>query len=322
MENVQSAARKMKFYLAPMEEVTGYVYRKVYFRLFGDIDRYFTPFLAPPRKNAFRRKEGREIDPENNQGMELVPQIMTNQADQLLQSAKVLWDCGYRQLNLNLGCPSATVVPKGKGSGFLRDPDELDAFFDAFYNGLESLAPDMKLSVKTRLGLVSGDEFPRILAVYNRYPLSEVIIHPRVQTDFYKNKPDLDQFGAALEDSVHPVCYNGDIFTQEDCEALVRRFPALDRVMIGRGLVASPGLVREIKTGQKTTREELRRYAGELFEGYCEAYGEEKNALYKMKEIWYYLGSRFPDSEKTLKKIKKATTGAKYREAVEELFQG
>ena len=123
-----------------------------------------------------------------------------------------------------------------------------------------------------------------------------------------------------LEDSVHPVCYNGDIFTQEDYEALVRRFPSLDRVMIGRGLVANPGLVRQIKTGQKITREELRRYAGELFEGYCEAYGEEKNALYKMKEIWYYLGSQFPDSEKILKKIKKAATGAKYQEAVEELF--
>lgn len=310
-----------RLYLAPMEEVTGYVYRNVYHRLFGEIDCYFTPFLAPPRKNGFRKKEEKEIDPANNQGMNLVPQVMTNRPEQLYDCARVLSGYGYRTMNLNLGCPSATVVPKRKGSGFLRDPEELEAFFDEYFQKMsEAGAPPVELSVKTRLGLTDPGEFEAILAVYNRFPISEVIIHARVQTDFYRNQPNLEQFERALKDSVHPVCYNGDIFTAGDYETLMTRFPSLEAVMLGRGLVANPGLARQIRTGQKITKEELSLYAGALYEGYVQAYGQENNALHKMKEVWFYLGTMFQGAEKSLKKIRKADTAAKYLAAVDELF--
>ena len=317
----------MKFYLAPMEEVTGYVFRKVYAELFGCVDRYFTPFLTPAAKRALRKKEEREVDPANNPGVDLVPQLLANDSRLFLQGAMALYRLGYPEVNLNLGCPSKTVVPKRRGSGFLADPQELDDFFREVFEGRDVPAegedPGVKprISVKTRLGLSSPEEFGPILEIYNRYPLSEVILHPRVQSDFYDNRPDLEAFEFALTASRHPLCYNGDIRTREDFEKLTERFPALGAVMIGRGLVANPGLVREIRTGQKVTLEELAEYERRLYEGYVEAFGGPHNALFKMKEVWYYLGDSFADADRERKRIRKAQTGEKYREAVDDLFR-
>ena len=307
----------MRYYLAPMEEITGYVFRNVFHTLFGGADRYFTPFLAPAKKRGFRSKERKEVDPANNQGMDLVPQLLTNDPEALAISAHALGDLGYREINLNLGCPSATVVPKRKGSGFLADTEELDRFFEKAF----SLLPQgMGLSVKTRLGLAEPEEFNAILAVYNRYPLTELIIHPRVQRDFYGNSPRMEIFGQAEKQCLHPLCYNGDIQRAEDIRSLEKEFPSLCAVMIGRGLVANPGLIREIRTGKKTQAEEIHKYLSCLFQAYVEAYGQESNALYKMKEVWDYLGGMFEDSRAAVKKIKKSASGVKYKEAVEELL--
>ena len=305
-----------------MEEVTGYVFRNVYRELFGDIDKYFTPFLSPMEKKGFKNKDQKEVAPENNQGQFLVPQILTNQAVLFGQSVRVLYGQGYRECNLNLGCHSQTVVPKRKGSGFLADTEELDRFFDEFFSLLDNygFSESVKISVKTRLGIADPEEFRKILAIYNRYPLSEIIIHPRVQKDFYRNQVNTDWFAYAQRESVHPLCYNGDIAAVSDYRKLTERFPTLDRLMIGRGLVRNPGLIAEITTGKKVTRSELSAYESLLYLGYVRAYGEERNAIFKMKEVWYYLGDLFEDASKELKQIKKSVTGEKYRAAVEALF--
>ena len=312
----------MRFYLAPMEEITGYVFRNGYKELFGDIDRYFTPFLTPTQKKVLRTKERKEVDPENNIGLDVVPQILTNDAGQFLEMAGMLHTLGYQEFDLNLGCPSGTVVPKGKGAGFLDNPVRLKHFFEEVFGSEAFSCGNLKLSVKTRLGLLDADEFPMLLEIYNLFPLSEVIIHARVRSDYYRNKPDLESFGYALENSRNPVCYNGNLFTAEDYLRFLERFPDADRVMLGRGVVTNPGLVREIKTGRKITREELAEYEHLLWKGYCEAYKDENNAMYKMKEVWFYLKDMYKDPEKVMKKIRKAARPAQYRAAAEEALTG
>lgn len=311
-----------QFYLAPMEEVTGYVYRNVYHAMFGDMDRYFTPFIAPTKKKILKTRERKEVAPENNQGMNVVPQILTNDTEQFLDTCNMLIGLGYHEVNLNLGCPAATVVSKKKGSGFLDDIGRLDQFFETVFEEIATLPEERKcrVSVKTRIGMEFPEEFEDIMEVYNRYPFSEIIIHPRLQKDYYRNHPNLDVFGEALKQSAHPVCYNGDIFTKEDYDTFCGRFPTVERVMLGRGVVTNPGLVREIRTGQTITTTELKEYHDRLYAGYREAMGSEKDALFKMKEVWSYLGKMFQESERELKKVRKANRPEEYQEAVRRVF--
>ncbi|MBR2528490.1 MAG: tRNA-dihydrouridine synthase family protein [Blautia sp.] len=310
----------MKFYLAPMEEVTGYVFRNVHSRLFGKLDKYVTPFVSPMQKRGLKSRDRKEIDPQNNKDLPVVPQVLTNHAEALVHTARLVKGLGYGELNLNLGCPSATVVPKRKGSGFLADPEELESFFQEVYFQLKSTDP--VISVKTRLGLTRPEEFYDILPVFNRYPIGELIIHPRIQTDFYRNQPKLEYFAWAMSHCPLPLCYNGDITDVDHYCRLRESFPSLGAVMIGRGLVRNPALVREIKGGDRVTSEELSVYERELYKGYCEAYGEERNAVFKMKEVWYYLSDMLPEEtrEKKLKKIRKATRPDQYRQAADEAF--
>ncbi|MDO5411401.1 MAG: tRNA-dihydrouridine synthase family protein [Lachnospiraceae bacterium] len=309
----------MKFYFAPMEGVTGYVYRNVHHSCFPGVDKYFTPFVVANKTYKFKTREKQDVAPANNEGLFVVPQIMANKAEEFLWAAGELEKLGYREINLNLGCPAATVVSKKKGSGFLAYPDELDAFLDAVFSGLEGR--DIRLSVKTRLGKDSVEEAGRLMEIYNRYPLSELIIHPRAQKDFYKNQPHMDAFGKAEKMSRHCVCYNGNLFSADDYRELVREFPQIQAVMLGRGLLADPGLVGEIREGCKLSKEKLQQFHEQI----CRAYGEtslgEINTLFKMKELWAYMGQLFGDGERCVRKIRKAKNQAEYVTAVKTLFE-
>ena len=259
--------------------------------------------------------------PENNRGMFVIPQIMTNHAGQFIDTCHMLMELGYHEINLNLGCPAATVVTKARGSGFLADTGKLDRFFEEVFMVLEAEHSTLAVSVKTRIGMEFSEEFEDILKIYNRYPLSEIIIHPRLQKDYYGNHPNLEVFSDAFNQSVHPVCYNGDIFTKADYDVFIKRFPSVDRIMLGRGVVGNPGLVREIVTGQQISKQELRDYHDRLYAGYKDALGNEKDVLFKMKEVWYYLGTNFLNAEKVLKKIRKAGRPEDYSVAVESVFE-
>lgn len=305
----------MRYYLAPMEGITTWIYRNAYHQYFRPMDKYFTPFLVPHTNGSFNYKEKNEILPEHHPGQNLIPQIMTNRAEDFVRTAEALQAYGYKEVNLNLGCPSGTVVSKGRGAGFLRNPDALDAFFDQVFSALE-----IKISVKTRIGLDAPEEFEELLKVYNRYPLEELIIHPRIRQDFYKNHPNMEVFAEAVKKSVNPVCYNGDLYTAEDIAAFRREFPQVGAVMIGRGILKNPGLIGEAEGCGNAKKETLRKFHDRIYQDYRANMSGDKNTVFKMKEFWSYLKDFFEDGEKCWKKIKKAQNRTDYEAAVEEIF--
>ena len=273
----------MKYYLAPLEGITTYIYRRAYHQHFAPMDKYFTPFLVPHTKKGFSTKEKNDVMPEHSPGMNLVPQIMSNQADSFLHTVEKLKVYGYEEVNLNLGCPSKTVVSKGRGSGFLADPDGLD--------------------------------------------------HD------------------AVEESKIPLCYNGDIFTPESYEEMKREFPQVDTFMLGRGILMNPALLdlihmREKTDVKKTTdidvtewkkeetsrkmqsadryKKEIHAFLEQIKCDYLEVGMGEKNTLFKLKELWAYMGQNAPEAKKALKRIRKSQSMADYdsasREALEDFI--
>lgn len=306
----------MKYYLAPMEGITGYIYRNSYNKYFNNIDKFFTPFITPNTSKSFKTKELRDLLPENNEGLNIVPQILTNDSEGFISTSKKLKEFGYNEINLNLGCPSGTVVSKYRGSGFLAKREELDKFLDEIFK-----IDDMKISIKTRIGKDNPEEFYELIEIYNKYPLEELIIHPRTREDFYGNKPNLEVFKDALSLSKSPVCYNGDIFTVTDYNNFIDCFPNVERIMIGRGILANPGLLDEIKESLFLDKEKLKEFHNEIFMNYRKVFNEDKNAIYRMKELWGYMIYIFSDNKKYIKKIKKSQKLEDYNEAVLSLFR-
>lgn len=306
----------MRIYCAPMEGVTGYLYRQIHHCYYGGIDRYYMPFLSPGHDHVFTKRDLREINPLNNQGIDVVPQLLTRQAEDFLWAAGELAAMGYKEVNLNLGCPSGTVTAKGKGAGFLARPEELERFLDRIFT-----AAPLRISVKTRLGVAEEKEFERLLELYNSYPVCELTIHARVRKDFYKAPARLECFTEYWEKSKNPVCYNGDLFTAGDCRKFQTRFPGVEAVMLGRGLAADPALGQKAAGGPPTDKKTLRAFCDALYEGYCEAFGSRYNAMLRMKELWNSQILLFEQGEKLGKKIRKAADPAQFEALTAKAFQ-
>lgn len=303
----------MQFYLAPMEGITTYIFRRNFNKYFGGIQRYYTPFLASMHLS---RQETNEVLPENNEGMTLVPQILSNKADEFIEITKTLKNYGYTEVNLNLGCPSQTVTTKHRGAGFLSVLPELACFLDEIFEKCE-----MDISVKTRIGIREESEWEDILSLYEKYPLKELIIHTRLQKDFYKLPTRPHTFLRAKERLHTKLCYNGDIFSKADLDKVIKLDLDIQNVMLGRGLIANPNLIREIKGENFVSKEVIGAFMEELLLDYqTNMSGGERVLLYKMKEIWCYLGASFTNSEKYLKRIKKASYLTDYRIAVRDLL--
>lgn len=294
----------MRYYFAPMEGITDSIYRHLHHKYFGGVDRYYMPFLSPTVHRQLTHKEDRELPFADMESFVAVPQIITKVAEDFLWAAQVCADRGYREVNLNAGCPSGTVVSKGKGSGMLRDPDALDAFLENIF----SRSP-LPISVKTRLGLEDPAEFSRILAVYNRYPIRELTLHPRTRKQFYDGALHMDLFQYALENSKNPLCFNGELRTNTNISDFSKDFPKIDAVMIGRGLIADPGMLDP----RGTTRPALQAFTEELTESYIAAFGGARNAMFRMKENWSFLHHRFDGGEKLWKQLRKTTDLGEYR---------
>jgi tRNA-dihydrouridine synthase len=306
----------MKFYLAPMEGLTGYIYRNAHNTYFNNIDKYLSPFISANQSGSLKTKEINDILPENNQGLVLIPQLLTNNAKDFTHISKKIKLLGYQEINLNLGCPSGTVVSKNKGSGFLAKTKELDIFLEEIFSQAVT-----KISIKTRIGKNEPEEFHEIMEIFNKYPIEELTIHPRTQKDFYKNKPNLKVFKEALESSRNPICYNGDIFTVKDYKEFSTDFPTVDSLMIGRGVLANPGLTRDIKSNIKLEKDLLKEFHDKLYNDYKKILYGDLNVLFKMKGLWYYMISVFSDNEKYIKRIRKSVKLHDYDEAVSSLFR-
>lgn len=245
---MEGPAEHMKIYFAPLEGVTGYIFRNTYSTIYGSVDKFFSPFVAPSESCPLTPRERKDIAPENNRGIHLVPQILTCRSDHFIEAAREMRAMGYKEVNLNLGCPSGTVCAKGKGAGFLQDTSALRKFLDDIYSYSESESEGMKISIKTRLGYEHPDEFFALVDIFNEFPASELIVHPRIRTDFYKGEPRRDYFAYALSHAKIPLVYNGNVFACEDYDDLSASFGARpDPVMLGRGLVTDPDLAGKMR---------------------------------------------------------------------------
>lgn len=305
----------MELYLAPLEGITGYVYRNAVHRVFGQgVDKYFTPFFAPHTKRTMNTREMRDVL-NSDKDILLVPQILTNSSEDCLSFQRDMREFGFDEININMGCPSGTVVSKRRGAGMLDDPQKIDEFL---YSIFEKKNGD--ISIKTRLGIESVEEFYDILEVYNKYELKELIIHPRLLKEYYKGSPHKDLFVEIIPLSKNKLCYNGDINTVDDYIKLTNDLKGFEdrvtAVMIGRGMIADPSLIRQIALmdrdkGRYNTNE-LKVFLSDLEENYKKEMSGETPVLFKLKEVWTYLRNQFPEDEKIIKKILKTKKLSEY----------
>lgn len=315
MSEYEKKGKTMLLSLAPMEGITGHVFRRVHAEVFGALDRYYTPFISPlPRVgDGFTKRYDRELDPASNQGLDVVPQVLTNDADRFVWAAELLSGMGYTEVNLNLGCPSGTVVAKEKGSGLLRNPTRLEAFL----SDVCERSP-LPVSVKTRVGIADDVEYEELLELFCCCGICELIVHPRVQKDFYNGKPRRELYGQTLERAPFPVAYNGDVFAPGDYEALVAEYPQTRHVLLGRGILANPALARQIRGGAGLTCEELERFHDELYRAYTDEMGG--NAVFRMKEWWSYVKCAFADPQSVHRAVRKLRRADEYEAAVRRIF--
>ena len=306
----------MNFYFAPMEGLTGYIYRNAHHTYFNNIDKYFSPFISANESGKLKKRDLDDLAPENNQELVLIPQILTNSAKDFILMANKIKLMGYNEINLNLGCPSGTVVAKGKGSGFLAKTAELDTFLYEIFSWGEA-----KISVKTRIGKERPEEFYELIEIFNKYPIEELTIHPRIQKDYYKNKPNMEVFKHALEHSKNPLCYNGDIFTIKRCMEFTKEYSNVNSIMLGRGLLVNPALTKQIRSNVKIDKDILREFHDKIYSEYKQILFGDVTILHKMKEIWFYMISMFSENEKFAKKIKKSVKLYDYENVVSSLFR-
>ena len=287
----------MRYYYAPLEGITDATFRRLHHQYFPGVDKYFMPFLSPTIHRQLTPREERELPKADTLPFTAVPQLLGKNVEDMLWAIEVCKDQGYDEVNINLGCPSGTVVSKGKGSGMLSDPDALDAFLDAIYAGAS-----LPVSLKTRIGVNDSENWGKLLEIYRAYPVKELTVHPRIRKAFYKGDCDMEAFTQAVENAPFPVCYNGNVNSLEDAKKIAAQFPTVESIMIGRGLVADPGML-----SGGTQRETLKAFLTELSDTYCTVFGSKRNAIYRMKDNWHYLISLFEGVDKHWKELRKCT---------------
>jgi tRNA-dihydrouridine synthase len=303
-------------YLAPLQGFTDYSFRKAFFTLFDTPDLAFSPFIDT---HKIDHRTYRDVLPERNKGIPLVPQVLGNKADEIHRVIAHLNELGYSQINWNLGCPYPMVTKKQMGAGLLPHPEQVDRVLSELYKNTA-----LQLSVKMRLGLTSPDDWKALVPVLNSYPLTEVIIHGRAASQMYDGDVNKDVFLNMTSQLIHPACYNGDINSLDDFQSLTARLPNISRWMIGRGLIANPLLINEIRTNRKADQNEIKTAIKLLHDQLVYqnsiSLSGESHLMNKLKFYWEYFGSYFPDNRKGLKKIKKSATFNAYTDACEDFL--
>ena len=308
-----------KLYMAPMKGFTDHLFRSTFAAHFGGFDLSIAPFIASKRGHKINKKYVKDVLPENNTRLPVIPQILSNTAEDFTVLANFLYDLGYPTVNWNLGCPYPAVADKKRGSGMLPHTDMIHNFLNDIMVGIKGT-----LSIKTRLGWRSCDDIFRLIPLLNQYPLAELIIHPRTGIQRYDGKVDLEAFERCLSMVKHPVVYNGDIRTPAIFNTLSQRFDGVHRWMIGRWCLANPFLPHIIKTGQVDVGDKLqlmKQFHQALFEAYCRALNGPAQVLNKMKGLWRYFAMPFKDFSNSLEKIKKTIRPDQYLEQVNLFFE-
>lgn len=306
--------------LAPMEGITSYIYRNALNRHYGGVDTFYTPFISTHKDKTLNFKEKKEINPDNNIGINLIPQVLTNNAEEFLFTASEISKYGYSHININFGCPSGTVTTKGKGSGALKDIEKLERILDEIFS-----KTDMDISIKTRMGYETPDEWEELLKLYEKFPLKELIVHARVREDFYNGEARRKELSSIAVNNSIAFSYNGDIYSKSDLEDVQKLFPGIYACMIGRGIISDPSLAAKL-SGKLNESYEIKANTGvfkafshELVEKYSEIMPGEKNTLFKMKELWTYQIKSFDNDKKLLKSIKKSNSVKEYLRIIDSL---
>lgn len=308
----------MIIYLAPIQGFTDFVYRKAFAETFHDTDAFFIPYITL-KNNQVLAKYEKETLPENNLQKRVIPQVLAKNGAELIHLSNWLKNFGYTEINLNLGCPYPMVTNRRKGAGLLPFPNQLQIMLNNFFEHSE-----LKLSVKMRAGLTSPNEFEKIIPVLNKFPITEIIFHPRIAHQLYKGKIMKQAFNDASKHSEIPVIYNGDIFTVQDFNKKQNDFGNLKKWMIGRGVLMNPFLPSEIKGkafSEEEKREKLIEFHQRIFESYSEKLDNQGNVLNKMVQFWIYFSYNFSNSKKAFKKIKKANDINRYLKEINIIFR-
>ena len=327
--------------LGPFQGITDAPFRNVFKRHFGGIDKFYTPFFTGIHKEEHAKNlQGEEIDPCCNDVETLTPQILSTDGEEILRFAKQCKELGYKEINLNMGCPFPRVANKKRGCGLLPYPDKVEAMLDRVFEEI-----DIKFSVKCRLGYFSPEEIDAIIPIFNKFPLSELIIHPRIGKQLYKGEADVERFKELMPQINAPLVYNGDIVSVESFERISNAVQPVNNFMLGRGLLANPFLAEDIKASviknrnnkaiqgsdsldcfvprndAKRQTERLHNYVLDLYEDRLRHAGGSPKVLGRMKELWSYLMYSFDEPQDIWRKIKKINALKDYEEAMETVFR-
>ena len=306
--------------LGPFQGITDAPFRNVFKRHFGGIDKFYTPFFTGIHKEEHAKNlQGEEIDPHYNDVETLTPQILSTDAEEILRFAKQCQQLGYKEINLNMGCPFPRVANKKRGCGLLPYPDKVEAMLERVFEEI-----DIKFSVKCRLGYFDPKEIDAILPIFNKFPISELIIHPRIGKQLYKGEADVERFKALIPYINAPLVYNGDIVSEESFNRISNAVQPVNQFMLGRGILANPFLAEQIKNDKASTHDKMERlhnYVIDLYEDRLHHAGGSPKVLGRMKELWSYLMNSFEEPQVVWRKIKKINALKEYEEAVETIFK-
>ena len=304
---------------SPLQGLTDFRFRNAFQKYFGGIDLFIAPYIRVNGYMEIKPANQRDILPENNSLLSLIPQIITKDADEFLFVSKYVQRLGYNELNWNLGCPYPMVAKRGMGSGLLSMPAKIDEILNRV-----SSETDIKLSVKMRLGYENPQEIFHVLPVLEKYRLANITIHPRIGKQLYKGDVDLKTFEECLTLSSNQIFYNGDITSVQSFREIKERFPTVNNWMIGRGLIADPFLPAMIKADNHVYPENryeiFKSFHDNLLSSYEEGLSGPGHLLMKMYSFWEYFIQSFPNSPKGLKKIKKARSIGEYMEVVKQIL--
>ncbi len=304
---------------SPLQGFTDFRFRNAFNNHFGGIDTFYAPYIRMNGKLEIKKSYQRDLLPENNIGLEVIPQIMTNDAEEFLFVVKYIQQLGYKELNWNLGCPYPMVTNRGMGSGLICEPQKINHILDCVH-----AETDIVVSMKMRLGYESPEEILNTFQVLDTYPLKNIAIHARIGKQLYKGGVNLEAFENCIPNTKHKLYYNGDITSVAKFKEMQDRFPSIDHFMIGRGLISDPFLPSMIKNNSNeypTNRWEIfSEFHDTIYQQYDEVLSGPVPIKMKMKGFWEYFSQSFSNPQKTFKKIKKANNSKAYRKAVDEIL--
>lgn len=309
---------KTELILAPLHGFTDVIFRNVYSKYFSGFDEAIAPFISTLKHQIINPVKIRDVLPELNKSLPVTPQILSNSPKDFLFLASYFFDMGHTLVNWNLGCPQLKIVKNKKGAGLIPFVEEIDAFLDIVFKKIT-----MDISIKVRLGKKHPDEIFSLLKILDNYPVKEIILHPRTGVQFYKGNADIESFASVLKETNHKIVYNGDITDKQYFLKVKKKFPTIERFMIGRGALENPFLPSIIKNhsklSQKESLEKLHNFIDDLFNAYKEIKRDEK-LIGKMKGFWTYFVKSFHKDEKAFKKILLSKTEKQYETEVENFF--